>query len=244
MTLHEAPILNEQALDEALQIKVDELYKAINRFKLFRAHDALVLLKNIISIPKLLYLLRTSNCYNHPLLLQFHTILKSGLSTTFNIDFDETQWIQATLPVNDGGLGIRCANTLATSAFLASAALMHSIQQSILPSSHNQVPYQDLVSIEAIWSSLSPVNTPDQPVQCFQKAWDSPIVKKLSPANHAFATSDVDRARLKAACAHPLSGDWLQAPPIASVGLLLSVEEIHLAVAYRLSLLSLYLRMR
>ena len=163
MTLLGAPILQGEALDKALQIKVDELQKAINRLKLLRAHDALVLLKNSISIPKLLYLLRTSNCYNHPLLLQFDTILISGLSTILNVDFDETQWIQATLPVNDGGLGIRCANTLATLVFLASAASTHSLQQSILPSLHNQVPYQNRVST---------ANTPDQQVQRFQKAWE------------------------------------------------------------------------
>ena len=110
-----------------------------------------------------LYHLRTSNCYNHLLLLQFDTILKSGLSVIFNFDFHETQWIQATLPVNDGGNGIRCANMLATSAFLASAASTHILQQSILLlSSHNQVPYQDRVSIEAMWSPLSSANTPDQ----------------------------------------------------------------------------------
>ena len=100
--------------------------------------------------------------------------------------------------MNDGGLGIRCAKTLATSAFFASAASMHSLQQSILPSSYNQVLYQDRISIEAIWSSLSPANTPEQQVQHFQKAWDSAMVKKLSQAIETSATSDVDRARLKA----------------------------------------------
>ena len=78
MTLLGAPIQQRQALNEALQIEVDELQKAINRLKLLRAHDALVLLKNSISIPKLLYLLRTSNCYNHPLVLQFDTISQIG----------------------------------------------------------------------------------------------------------------------------------------------------------------------
>ena len=60
--------------------------------------------------------------------------------------------------------------------------------------------------------------------------------KVISSHRHVCA-SDVDRARLKAACApppSPHSGDWLQAPPIASVGLLLSDEEIRLAMAYRL----------
>ena len=121
---------------------------------------------------------------------------------------------------NIGIFGLCCVNA-------------NSLQQSILPSSHNHLPYYDRVSIEAIWSSLSSANTPDQQVQRFQKAWDSPIVKKLSQAIDTSATSDVDRARLTVACA-PHSGDWLQAPSRASVWLLLSDEEIRLAVAYRL----------
>ena len=149
MTLLEAPILQGKALDVSLQGKVDDLQKAISRLKLLRAHDALVLLKNSISIPKLLYRLRTSNCYNHLHLLKFDAVLKTGLSSIFNVDFDETQWTQATIPVSDGGLGIRSANMLATSAFLASAASTYSLQQSILQSSHNPVIYQVQVSVEA-----------------------------------------------------------------------------------------------
>ena len=47
------------------------------------------------------------------------------------------------------------------------------------------------------------------------------------------ATSDIDRARLLAASS-PHSGDCLAAPPITSVGLRLSDEEIRIAVAHRL----------
>ena len=97
MTLLGAPILQGRALDTALRTKVDELARAINRLKLLRAHDALALLRSSISIPKLLYLLRTSNCFNHSQLLKFDAVLKDGLSTILNVDLDETQWIQATL---------------------------------------------------------------------------------------------------------------------------------------------------
>ena len=117
LTLLGAPIPQDTTLDKALGTKVDDLERAIGRIKLLRANDALVLLKNSISIPKLLYLLRTSNCFNHPQLLKFDKVLKGGLSAILNVDYDVTQWMQATLPVKDGGLGIRCANTLATSAF-------------------------------------------------------------------------------------------------------------------------------
>jgi len=47
------------------------------------------------------------------------------------------------------------------------------------------------------------------------------------------AQCDVDKARLLAvASSH--SGDWLHAPPIASIGLRLSDEAVRLAVAQRL----------
>ena len=93
-----------------------------------------------------------------------------------------------------------------------------------------QVPYQDRVSIEAIWTSLSSANTLDQQLQRFQKAWDSTIVKKVY---HAIDASAISHAKQKSTYA-PHSGDWLHAPQIASGELLLSDEEIRLAVAYRL----------
>ena len=97
LKLWEAPILQGQALDKALKTKVDKLERAISRLSLLQSHDALVLLKNNISILKLLYLLRTSNCHNHPLLTKLDNSLKLGFSTILNVDFDEAQWIQAIL---------------------------------------------------------------------------------------------------------------------------------------------------
>ena len=47
------------------------------------------------------------------------------------------------------------------------------------------------------------------------------------------ANSDIDNARLKAATASH-SDDWLHAPPIASVGLKFTDEEIRISVAQRL----------
>ena len=105
MTLLEAPILQGRALDTALRTKVEELERAINRLKLLRAHVALALLKSSISIPKLLYLLRTSNCFKHPKILKYDAVLKDELSAILCVDLDETQ---ATLLVRNRGLGMRC----------------------------------------------------------------------------------------------------------------------------------------
>jgi len=70
MTLLEAPVFKGKAQDNAIQDKIDDLTRAVERLKRLQAHDALVILKNSLAIPKLLYLLRTSQCSHNPLLRQ------------------------------------------------------------------------------------------------------------------------------------------------------------------------------
>jgi len=83
----------------------------------------------------MLYLLRTSDCGDNPLMSEFDNTLRSGLTSILNVDLSENQWTQASLPVGDGGLGIRSAQMLALSAFLASAASTFQLHQYILPNS-------------------------------------------------------------------------------------------------------------
>ena len=62
--------------------------------KHLQAHDASVILKNSLEIPKLLYLLRTSQCSDNPLLRQFDDTLRTGLITILNVDISSDQWLQ------------------------------------------------------------------------------------------------------------------------------------------------------
>ena len=55
------------------------------------------------------------------------------------------------LPVRDGELGIRSAQMLAPSAFLASAASTLQLQQSILPDTISSLEDASVESIEALW---------------------------------------------------------------------------------------------
>ena len=68
------------------------------------------------------YLLRTSPCWNLPLLAKMDRQIRSGLEKILNTELDDTQWMQASLPIRDGGLGTRRISMLATSAHLASVA--------------------------------------------------------------------------------------------------------------------------
>ena len=111
-------------VDKALQEKTEKLEKAMSRLHLLQSHEALNLLRNSISVPdsvaKLLYTLRTSECSENPQFMKFGKLQRKCITDVINMN--DNQWTQATLPVKDGGLGIRSVTVLAPSAFLASAA--------------------------------------------------------------------------------------------------------------------------
>ena len=109
-TLLGSPLSSLAATDKALEARVNDLKTAASRLQFLHAHDALVILKHSLSVPKLLHILRSSFCGNHPALLSSDEELRCCLSQTLNVTLDDAQWLQASLPVRDGGLGIRRAN--------------------------------------------------------------------------------------------------------------------------------------
>ena len=154
MTLLGAPVLAGKAVDNALQEKIADMEQSVERLSLLQAHDALCLLKNVLAKPKLQYILRTSPCAGNPLLSTFDGILRNGLSKILNVELNDSQWKQASLPVQMGRLGVRSACMLAPSAFLASAAAMLSLQNAILPESLHDT--EDLTASFALasWKTL------------------------------------------------------------------------------------------
>jgi len=127
------------------------LEKAVDRFSFRHSLDASVLLKNSLAMPKLLCTLRTSDCSDNPLLAQFDSTLRTALSGILNVDLSDDQWTRASLLVRNGGLGIRSAQMLASSAFLASAASTLKLQQSVLPPSIQTLVDKSTETAEIIW---------------------------------------------------------------------------------------------
>ena len=150
-----ASVIEDKAVDSALRAKITDLERSIERLSNFHAHDALCLLKNSLAIPKLQYILRNSPCAGNSRLSTFDKVLRCGLSKILNVNLNDTQWTQATLPVYVGGLGVRIACMLATSAFLASAVATFSLQEAIPP---DQVRSIDDLSVSitlSVWKTLT-----------------------------------------------------------------------------------------
>jgi hypothetical protein len=228
-----APCLAGRKLDSALNDCCVELRRAIERLALLDSHDALVLLRSCFSAPKMTYLLRCSPCFGHPELVAFDVLLKDGLSRITNTDLNEVHWLQASLPVRVGGLGVRRVASLAIPAYLASAASTLELQNSLL--ANCQVLPDSLVdSYTSTWSENFGV-PPLLPASCKQGSWDAPQIAADVSRVVSSCNDPYHRARLTDVMA-PHSGDWLFALPISSCGLRLSNDAVRVAVGLRLGI--------
>ena len=93
-----------------------------SRLQHLSAHDALILLRHSLAIPRLLHTLRTFPCFASSALKSYDDKLRAILCAITNVHLEANSpaWTQATLPVKFGGLGVRSAVQLSSSAVLAS----------------------------------------------------------------------------------------------------------------------------
>lgn len=106
-TLLSALLFRGKALDEALQNYSDNFDRVIKNLDDIQVQAALVLLRSCFGAAKLTYLMWTSPCWNHPMLIKMDHQMRTGLEKIINSELNDTKLLQALLPVRDGGFWIR-----------------------------------------------------------------------------------------------------------------------------------------
>ena len=162
-------------------------------------HDGLFLLKNCFAIPKLTYALRTAPCFIKPNILDSYDLfIKEALQTILNTSLaEESCWKQCTLPVKQGGLGIRLASEVALPAYLSSVRASQGTTFSIL--------WQDIHQEKNIfydtgcqeWKmKLGVTELLSNPI--FQSSLDKPLCQKQLDDLIDNAPTETEKARLQA----------------------------------------------
>jgi len=229
-----API-SDNAIDGIFSEKRNQLQLLFDRLiELDNHHIAFYILKNCFALPKLVYLLRVTPTVNHREMLEEIDVgIKVTAEKLINAKLNEKEWIESSLPVRCGGLGIRKVQDLALPAFLSSVNGTSSLVSLML-----QMPSLDIMEIADYqdgldaWSSLNPET--DQPLQpSFQKQWDNININRL--VNGLQFDSDEDKARVLAIRRRE-SGAWLHALPSRAIGTLLDNNVFRISIGLRLGI--------
>ena len=107
-------------VDSAWSLRCEDLRRAIDKMRNISSQEAPILLRASFSGPRVLHLLRcsSSRSNDHPALKMFDSQLSSTVCHITNSKLSHVHWLQASLPVKEGGLGVRRVASLVRPAFL------------------------------------------------------------------------------------------------------------------------------
>lgn len=184
LLLFGAPV-SESAVTSLLEKKYFEMNRPMINPRQVEPHQALDSIRHCVSVaPKLTYFLRCSPAYKFPLILMaFDGLMRNCISNIGNVQFDERFWLQAALPVQKCGSGIRWMEELSLPAFSASAFFVSDMVLQICVYSWDETK----AAAAGIWEALNGDLPPVQH-QNVQQAWDAPYIERLF--SQLFAMAD------------------------------------------------------
>ncbi len=222
--------LHENGIENFARRKFDKIFLLINRLSSLQSHYAYFILKNCLAIPKLVYLLRCTPLWKYQNLLHEMDIqMKSALETLVNVQMNTDQWIQSSLPVNFGGLGIRSLLEISLPAYLASVNGVKDIVSTLIniQDYDSEIPfYAEALSI---WSDINNGALPENPKSQF--SWDQINIKRI--VSELNFPNPVEQFRFQL-LQNKMSGAWLNAIPSPNIGTFLNDDVIRTCIGLRL----------
>ena len=216
------------AAKKAIASKLHTYHLMTHRLQQLDTHTGFFFLKNALSLPRLLFLHRSSPCYRHSDDLVAYD--ECTAESICNVQFDDTGWKQAKLPVRFAGLGHRSADDQALPANLSSRESCRRLVSAILPPPSDP-SVENADDVITTWAP-SGLKILDDPVR--QSNLDtlhcSALVTALKPilSQHRLACF------VAATCKE--SGACLNCLPSTAIGCRLDNDSLRIAVSIRLGL--------
>ena len=233
-----APIGSSAFEGEYLDEKVDKLDQLMDKIsRLEDPHTEYALLRNCFALPKLSYLMRAVDPRHHQgSLVRFDTFVRKALEETLRVPLLDHQWMQATLPVSAGGLGLRSAERHAACAYTASLAASADIMEEIRgkASDMEEMVHWHAGLIRGLAGEEDEEElTPAVVLASSQKILSHRVDQHYSKLLNDRVVDERGKARLNSLTVRR-AGDWLNTIPVKALGLHLRPREFTVAVKYRL----------
>ena len=221
----------QKYFDSFFKTRIDTVLEAQDRLTdLDNPQVELHLLRSCLSLCKLNHLLRTvPPGVADSQLARFDRGLRHALGSIIHSSVSDTAWLQATLPVRLGGLGLRQALVSSPAAFLGSCnstrQLANRLQNvgTVSLSSSSITTGEDTANVTITSHLTDCYVSPSNAYGLAQKALQAQIDDKLL-SSLKDTCSLRDRARLNTV-ASTHAGAWLKAIPNQKLGLTLSKHE-------------------
>ena len=234
-----SPIGDLQFTQEWIKRKVAKVKDITDHLPYLQdAHVEFVLLRSCLSLPKVMFILRTTDPTNNQALWEeFDCITREALTRILGTPVGDSQWSQAKLPVSMGGLGLRSAEDHTPAAYLTSLLSCQSLRQALL-----HLPDDDSqVTIPApLLALLSTKQGEDANIESLLGVTQKAVGLKIDLHNSNLLIANTNRegvvreiARL-GSLSLPHAGDWLHVVPSPALGLHLRSREFVMSVKYRL----------
>ena len=230
-------LLNSPIYPEAIPISINKAENIINnicnRIEGLDSHTALFFLTNFTAAPRLNYLLRSAPMYfDDSALERIDEKIRTTAVSVTNVDMVDDAWRQASLPIRHGGIGLRRVSSLAKPCYLSSLTRSKTLVQAILPANISFSTEPIEVTENKLLAEHPRLVVPEPDKRSSQKEWDN-AVSASEFTELLNSAHQIDQARLLAAAA-PHSASWIQAYPLAQLGLHLDDDSVRIALALRL----------
>ena len=237
-----SPIGDRAFTRKAIELKVEKIHDITFRLPLLEdAQTEFALLRSCLSLPKMMYVLRTVDPTDFLVLSkEYNSITREALGQIIGTPPTDQQWSQAKLPVSLGGLGLRAAADHGPAAFSTSILSSRPIVNNILGTTEDEATAVVLPS--ALLQLLSSKTGEEETTETLEAQTQKIVSRKIYVNNHGLLSSLLARQGEQREVARmfslglPHAGTWLNVVPSPSLGLNLRSLEFTTLVKYRLGI--------
>ena len=234
-----APIGSKGYVEKEVRRKVEKVREVTELLPLLQdPHTEFVLLRSCLSLPKLSFVLRTTDTTDLTHILRdFDIITRDGLARILGTTLDDKAWEQAKMPVSLGGMGLRAAEDHAPAAHAASVLASQPLLQGLLGTQEDGATVLPPSLLEALTVAMGEEAREEELKGVPQRKMGVKVDKEQERKRleKVEEGDSEEMARLKSLTL-PHAGDWLNVVPSTALGLHLRPQEFIMVARYRLGL--------